>query len=144
MSDNNSVEKALRDYGKKLLGDVKILMIEDDAFFSSLILERLSKEGSIPYSAVNGDEALSLVEQYQPNLIILDLMLPGKPGEEVLVDLKSDEVAKKIPVIVFSNKSDSETIDYCLKNGASKYLVKSGTELSELPQIIHSVLPYKS
>lgn len=140
MSDNISVSEAISSFSHRELGDVKILMIEDDLFLSELVLTKLSEHGCIPYSTPNGEEGLQLAEQYLPNVIILDLMLPGIPGEEVLLKLKATEVLKAIPVIVFSNKSSEEDIKNNLANGASEYLVKSATDLRELPKVILRVL----
>lgn len=140
MSDTPTVSEALESFGKRELGDVKILMIEDDIFLSELVLTKLSQHGCIPYSTPNGEEGLKLAEQYLPDIVILDLMLPGIPGEEVLLKMKASEVLKHIPVIVFSNKSGEDDIKNNLANGASEYLVKSATELNELPKVINRVL----
>jgi DNA-binding response OmpR family regulator len=115
-------------------------MIEDDLFLSELVLTKLSAHGCIPYSTPNGEEGLVLAEQYSPHVIILDLMLPGIPGEEVLLKLKASETLKSIPVIVFSNKSGEDDIKNNLANGAAEYLVKSATDLRNLPSVILKVI----
>lgn len=140
MTDKPTVEDAISSFGHRELGDVKILMIEDDLFLSELVLTKLSQDGCIPYSSPNGEEGLLLAEQYQPDIVILDLMLPGIPGEEVLIKIKSSETLKHIPVIVFSNKSDESDIKQNLANGAIDYLVKSSTDLQDLPRIIKRAL----
>lgn len=143
MSDEHTVEAAIKSFGERELGDVKILMIEDDVFLSELVLTKLSLHGCIPYSTPNGEEGIKLAEQYQPDIVILDLMLPGIPGEEVLVKMKADETLKHIPVIVFSNKSGDDDIKNNLAHGAAEYLVKSATDLNELPKVIRKVLDTK-
>ena len=135
MSDS-PVEKALEDMSKKELGQVKAMMIEDDQFLSQLVLTKLAEKGCIPYSVKSGNEALELAKQYQPHVIILDLMLPGVSGEDILKQLKADSELSSIPVIVFSNKSDETTISQCLADGAHKYLVKSSTDLNGLAKIV--------
>lgn len=140
MSDTPTVSEALESFSKRELGDVKVLMIEDDLFLSELVLTKLSQHGCIPYSTPNGEEGLELAEQYQPDVIILDLMLPGIPGEEVLIKLKATEELKHIPVVVFSNKSGEDDIKNNLANGAAEYHVKSATDLSELPKVIKRVV----
>ncbi len=140
MTDEHKVEEAIKSFGERELGDVKILMIEDDVFLSELVLTKLSQHGCIPYSTPNGEEGLQLAEQYMPDIVILDLMLPGIPGEEVLIKMKASETLKQIPVIVFSNKSGDDDIKNNLANGASEYLVKSATDLNELPKVIKRVL----
>lgn len=139
MTDEQKVEASIKAFGERDLGQVKVLIVEDDVFLSNLVLTRLSLHGCIPYSAPNGEEALVLAEQYRPNVIILDLMLPGIPGEEVLIKLKNDENLKSIPVIVFSNKSEEDAIKNNLTNGAVEYLVKSSTDLNKLIDVVKRV-----
>lgn len=140
MTDQNKTEEAILKFAKGKLGAIKVLMIEDDSFFSELVLSKLAKEGCIPYSSANGEEALGLAEQYKPNIIILDLMLPGMQGEEVLKQLKAHTDLNHIPVIIFSNKSDQKDMEANIKSGASAFLIKSTTELNELVEIISKEL----
>lgn len=140
MSDTPTVAEAISAFAQRELGDVKVLMVEDDLFLSELVLTKLSIEGCIPYSTPHGEEGLVLADQYRPDVIILDLMLPGISGEEVLVKLKASDTLKSIPVIVFSNKSGEDDIKNNLANGAAEYLVKSATDLNELPRVIKKVL----
>lgn len=140
MADSNKVNEAIITYKEKPLGDVKILMVEDDPFLSELVLMKLSTVGCIPYSTADGSEAIELVEQFRPHVVILDLMLPGMSGEEILQQLKSNSELKDIPVVIFSNKSDEEGIKENIKNGAARYLVKSLTDIQKLPSIIADVV----
>lgn len=133
---DSKIEKALESFAKRELGNVKVLMVEDDVFLCELVLLKLSNLGCIPYSTANGNEALELARQYMPDVIILDLMLPGMPGEEILVHLKEDSELKHIPVVVFSNKSEPEDIKSNLAAGAVEYLVKSSTDLNALADTI--------
>jgi CheY-like chemotaxis protein len=133
---DNKIEQALESFARRELGNVKVLMVEDDVFLSELVLLKLSNLGCVPYSTANGSEALQLAGQYMPDVIILDLMLPGMSGEEILEHLKKDESLKHIPVIVFSNKSEQEDIKKNLAAGAVEYLVKSSTDLNSLADTI--------
>ena len=136
MPNTSDTEQAIKKLEQKKLGNIKVLMVEDDDFFSEIVLSRLAKEGCIPYSSHNGDEAVQLAEQYHPHLVILDLMLPGKQGEEVLHELKAHSDLRNIPVIVFSNKSNQEDIEKNLQAGAIAFLIKSSTELNDLIDIV--------
>ncbi len=138
--DQSETQAAISKMESGKLGNIKVLMVEDDAFFTELVLNKLSAEGCIPYSSSNGEEALGLAQQYQPNIIILDLMLPGAQGEEILKQIKSDNVLSAVPVIVFSNKSNPEDIESNLQAGAEAFLIKSTTDLNNLVEIIHEVL----
>jgi DNA-binding response OmpR family regulator len=144
MPNQNPVEDVLVTYSQRILGDVKILMIEDDVFFSKMVLEKLALHGCIPYSTPNGDEGLLLADRFQPHVIILDLMLPGMSGEEVLIKLKANDSTKNIPVIVFSNKSEEKDINENMANGAAEYLVKSSTDLSELARVVQRIVTSNS
>ncbi len=134
------VESALKDFGSRPLGDVKVMMIEDDPLITDIVLTKLSKEGCIPYSALDGNEAIKLAEDFRPNVIILDLMLPGKQGEEVLAELKAHPELKTIPVIVFSNKDEASDMEAMKALGAAKYLIKASTDVQSIPDEIRSVL----
>ncbi len=132
MSVSKKVEDALSSMEKKELGGIKVLMIEDDAMIQELVVNILVSQGCIPYTTGDGLEAIAMAEQYKPSIIILDLMLPGKSGEEILKELKEKEDLSSIPVIVFSNKSNRDDIKNLLSLGADKYFVKSSTDLKDL------------
>lgn len=134
-----NIEQSIENFSNRELGMVKVLMIEDDAFVSKLVLEALTTKGCIPYSCCTGEEALQLAEQFQPDVIILDLMLPGVSGEEVLRTLKQTDSVKDIPVIVYSNKSEQSDIDNVLQLGAVKYLVKAYTEINTIVALIRDL-----
>ncbi len=106
----------------------KILIIEDDIQIGSLEEEVLNNNGYQCFRAYSGSEAVLLLEKESIDLIILDLMLPGLLGEEVLK--KSGD----IPVIVVSAKTDIDDKVKMLKNGAQDYMTKpfSARELTEI------------
>ncbi len=131
-----TITQSIEDFSKRELGSIKVLMVEDDKFISNLVLQSLAAKGCIPYSCLTGEEALQLAEQFNPDVIILDLMLPGMSGEDVLQSLKSTEAVKDIPVIVFSNKSEASDISNVLKLGATKYLVKASTEILTIVDLV--------
>lgn len=96
----------------------KIVIIDDDLHISNMLKELLSKEGYQVSQAYSGTEAVMLLSSYTPDLILLDLMLPGLSGEEVL------PLIEGIPVIIVSAKVDIDNkVDLLLK-GASDYIVK--------------------
>ena len=136
MSD---IEKTIDSFSKRELGAIKVLMVEDDKFIANIVLQALSKHGCVPYSCPTGEEALTLAEQFLPDVIILDLMLPGLSGEEVLVTLQSADTTKHIPVVVFSNKSAETDIRNALNCGAKKYLVKASTDMPTIVDVILEV-----
>lgn len=95
-----------------------IAVIDDDEYIGDMLEEVLKGEGYTVLRAYSGTEALLLLERYKPDLILLDLMLPGLSGEEVL------EKIQRIPVIVISAKVDVQDKVNVLLTGAADYLTK--------------------
>lgn len=96
----------------------KILVVEDDVNINNVIEELLQKEDFMVNSAYSGTEALLLLEKEKYDLILLDLMLPGICGEEII------KRTKNIPIIVLSAKVSSDDKVACLLSGASDYITK--------------------
>ncbi len=103
----------------------KILVIDDDVHISDMIEEALTREGYSILKAYSGTEALYVLSKTSPDLILLDLMLPGLSGEELLPKIKD------IPVIVISAKLDVDNKVRLLLDGAADYITKP-FDLSEL------------
>lgn len=95
-----------------------IAVIEDDVYIGNLLQEALSGEGYSVIRAYSGTEALLLLEKKHPDLILLDLMLPGLSGEELL------PLLKRIPVIIVSAKADVNDKTTLLLEGAADYVTK--------------------
>lgn len=102
-----------------------ITVIEDDIYIGNLLQEALSAEGYAVLRAYSGTEALLLLEKQRPDLILLDLMLPGLSGEELLPRLKG------VPVIIVSAKADADDKAALLLEGAADYVAKP-FEIKEL------------
>ncbi len=112
--------------------NIRILIIEDDSLLRDLLSIRLTKS-AIPFQLCrNGDEALLFVHQYKPTLILLDIMLPGKNGLDVLAEIRQEDKFKNLPVIVFSNKDNDEDRARAKALGAKDFLVKAMTDLNDL------------
>lgn len=102
-----------------------ILIVEDDKFLRDLISQKLSKEGYNIDQAVDGEEGVKKTKEIKPAIVLLDLILPGIDGFEVLTKLKEDPETKNIPVIILSNLGQREDVERGLKLGAADYLVKA-------------------
>jgi len=109
-----------------------ILIVEDDEFLRSLTAKRLEKEGYRLAVAVDGDTALAVAQESKPALILLDLLLPGTDGFEVLKRLKADPELKRVPVIAFSNLGQREDIARATELGAADFLIKANFTLDDL------------
>ncbi len=95
-----------------------IAIIDDDAHIGDLLAEVLTREGYGVLRAYSGTEALYLLSRHRPDLVLLDLMLPGLSGEEVLPQIRD------IPVIVLSARADVQDKVELLLGGAADYLTK--------------------
>ena len=102
----------------------KIMVVDDEADIRELIKFNLEKEGFDVVPVSDGETALEEARLRQPDLIILDVMLPGIDGIEVCFKLKSDTAYKSIPIVMLSAKSDESDQLVGLKIGADDYLVK--------------------
>jgi DNA-binding response OmpR family regulator len=118
----------------------KILIVEDDNILSQAIDTALRKNKFKTLKAMDGEEALSKVKDFKPDLILLDLIMPKKSGEDVLAELKSDEKTKYIPVLVTTVKSEDEAISRCMAMGARGYLIKAHYTLEEIISKIKEVI----
>lgn len=98
-----------------------ILLVEDDFHINELLKETLEKEGYGCVQAFSGTEARMLLEKYQYDVVLLDLMLPGIPGEEVLKEVRRHG---KTPTIVLTAKDTIDSKVEFLRNGADDYITK--------------------
>ena len=124
-------------------GQAKILIIEDDKFLRDLISQKLQREGFRVFEAVDGEEGLKTAREKSPDIILLDLILPGLDGFEILRVLKGDKNTSQIPVIVLSNLGQKEDMDRALSGGAEDFMVKAHFTPGEIVTKIKSVLKKK-
>jgi CheY-like chemotaxis protein len=103
----------------------KILWVEDDLFLSDILAKKLTGHGAELFHAENGEDALKLVSQKKPDIILLDILLPGISGFEILGKIKADEATKNIPVILLSNLNQEKDIEAGKRLGAARFLVKA-------------------
>ncbi len=102
----------------------KILIADDEPDILEIIQFNLAAEGYTVYTAKNGDEAIESAKRYQPNLIILDVMMPGKTGIEVCNILRLQPVFDQTLIIFLTAMSDEKTEIEGLETGADDYLTK--------------------
>jgi adenylate cyclase len=102
----------------------RILVVDDNASNRDLLSRRLQRQGHTVIQAEDGARALALIEKEALDLVLLDLMMPGINGYDVLVLLKRDARFRDIPVIMISALSELDSIVRCLEAGADDYLPK--------------------
>lgn len=101
-----------------------VLSIEDTSSFRKLIKMALEFEGFQVLEAHDGQSGLDLAHSARPDLILLDLMMPGMDGLQVCQQLKASESLKSIPIVLLSSSDDSDDIEACLQLGAKGSLSK--------------------
>jgi len=118
----------------------KVLVVEDDQFLRGLMVQKIRKEGFDVTEAIDGEEGFKLAMQVIPHIILLDLILPGMDGFEVLQKIRSNDSIAKIPVIILSNLGQKDDIDKGMKMGATDYLIKAHNTPGEIVDKVKTVL----
>ena len=102
----------------------KIFIIEDETSIIHLVQHNLEKDGFIVSSAINGNEGLKDIKKFEPNLLLLDWMLPDLSGIEICKSIRKDTSFKNLPVIMLTAKGEEEDKIKGLDSGADDYLTK--------------------
>jgi CheY-like chemotaxis protein len=118
----------------------KIVLAEDEHLIAMAYQEGLGYAGYDVVVASDGIEALTAIKQEQPDLVLLDLIMPKMNGFETLKAIRKDPQLKKLPVVVISNLSQATDEAKARKLGATDFLVKSDYSLTELVAHIEKVL----
>jgi len=117
---------------QKFTPGTKIIIVEDDKFLGGLVSKKLIDEGCVVRHLESGELAQEAVDSDKPDLIFLDLLLPGISGFDVLAELKKHDTSKDIPVIVLSNLGEREDIRRGLDLGATSFLIKASMTVDSI------------
>jgi DNA-binding response OmpR family regulator len=117
----------------------KILIVDDDETMVNLLATILEIEGFTAWKALDGQSALDLMSRELPDLVLLDIMMPGIDGFEVLARLRSDPRTEELPVIMLTARSDDRDIFEGWKKGADEYVTKP-FDPRKLMEVIRGVL----
>ncbi len=118
----------------------KILIIEDEPFLRRIVSDQLKENGYLVEEALDGEEGLKKIQERKFDLILLDLLLPGMDGFEVLDRLKKEGMLSKIPVLILSNLGQKEEVEKGLALGAKDYLIKAHVTPEEIVAKIKEIL----
>ena len=118
----------------------KILIIEDERLILKALTEGLKRRKYNIINAENGESGLEMIQSENPDLVLLDLILPKMNGQEVLNKLKDMGLLEKIPVIVLTNLSDGATFKKCIDMGARDFIIKSNFSFDEIDKSIRSLI----
>jgi len=119
------------------------VLVEDDSLMSSILATHLIKEGFAIVSVTNGTQAFERIQAEQPSIVLLDIVLPGVDGFNVLQKLKQEESTKSIPVLILSNLGSEEEIQRGMDLGAEAYLVKANSMVEEITSKVREILNKK-
>ncbi len=117
-----------------------ILLIEDDKFLRELMVKKLLTMDYDVAFAVDGESGLSMIKEVKPDVVLLDLILPGINGFEVLEKAKQDPEIADIPVIILSNLGQKEDIERGQELGAADFMIKAHFTPQEVANKIKTVL----
>lgn len=118
---------------------MRILLVDDDQFFQKFYAAKLREKGFTVDTASDGVEALEKVKTLNPEIILLDLIMPKKDGFEVLKSLSADGTLLKTPVLVFSTLGQEKDVEEAIKLGAKTVVSKSYFDFAVLLQKINDV-----
>ncbi|MFA5987072.1 MAG: response regulator [Candidatus Paceibacterota bacterium] len=110
----------------------KVLLVEDDKFLREMLAQKLIKQELEVQAAVDGKNALDILANFLPDLIILDLLLPDIDGFGVLENVRKNDKTKNIPVVVLSNLDKAADMERAQKLGANDFMVKSNFSVNEI------------
>jgi len=122
---------------------MKIVIIEDDEILSKVLQEELAEAGYEVKQAFDGKKGIELAESEQPDLVLLDILLPQKDGFAVLDVMKKSPTTSAIPVIIISNLGSDEELKKGLAMGASDYIVKSQHTTAQVAELVKNFLAKK-
>lgn len=125
-----TITHATEDTGANFEGK-KVFIIEDDVFLGKVLSQKVEESKIIPKRFITSEEALEALKTETPDLILLDIFLPGMNGLEALKLMRQEENSKNIPVIVVSNTDEAVHRETALGLGA-KFLIKAATTPDEI------------
>jgi len=103
----------------------KIALIEDDMAIVQMYRMKLESDGFDVVTANNGADGLKLIEAENPDIVLLDVMMPIMTGDEMLEKLRASDFGKDVPVIILTNTGKTEAPRSILENGVSNFIVKA-------------------
>src|SRR5690349_5262493 len=117
-----------------------VLLVEDDAVVAQMYRLRLEEDGYLVLTAIDGETGLSMAERFHPEVIIIDIGLPGMNGLELLDTMRASDGIGEIPVLILTNFDDAESERRSFELGAREFLRKSKTTPDALTASVRRVL----
>ena len=118
----------------------KLLIVEDDRFLARSYEIAFGETAFELQTLFDGSNVYQTVKKFQPDVILLDIVLPQKNGFDILRQLKTDPVTRKIPVVIASNLGQPEEVAKGKALGAVAYIVKSETSIVDVVKIVREAV----
>ena len=122
----------------------RVLLVEDDDFLRKICRTKMEREGFNVSVAINGKEALKKIIEGDPQIVLLDIILPIMDGFEVLKRVKEDSSKSSIPIIMLTNLGQESEIEKGFKLGAEDYIVKAHLTVGEIIEKVKEILKKKN
>ncbi|MCK4524956.1 MAG: response regulator [Candidatus Andersenbacteria bacterium] len=122
----------------------RVLLVEDDDFLRKICKTKMEREGFNVSVAINGKEALKKIIEGDPQIVLLDIILPIMDGFEVLKRVKEDSSKSSIPIIMLTNLGQESEIEKGFKLGAEDYIVKAHLTVGEIIEKVKEILKKKN
>jgi DNA-binding response OmpR family regulator len=136
----HTIEKETKSDNTKSSKAKKILWVEDDKLIGSILDKKFDAAGITVVRALNGEEAFALLKEFMPDLIILDITLPGMDGFEILQKIHMDKKYKDTQTLILSNLSRPSDFEKAKILGSTKYMVKAASSLDQIVAEVQKLL----
>ncbi len=118
----------------------KIVIVEDNDALAEIYKTRLEIIGYKCYVATDGEQALAMIQQEKPHLVLLDLMVPKIAGDQILATMRASDWGKDIKVHIISNLNESDAPAGLREQGIEGYSVKANLAYDDIDQLVNSIL----
>lgn len=118
----------------------KVVIVEDNQALAEIYKVRLEILGYKIFNAYDGEQALAMIEKEQPNLVLLDLMIPKIAGDQVLETMRANDWGKDIKVHIISNLNEADAPAGLREKGIEGYSVKANLANDQIDNIVGSIL----
>lgn len=118
----------------------KILIVDDDLMISDMYLLKFRESGFEAEAASDGKTAVQMIEKDQPDVVLLDIVMPQMDGFDVLREISKKNLAKKPKVILLTNVGQKEDVEKGMSLGAVEYIIKANFTPSEVVEKVKAVL----
>lgn len=114
----------------------RVCVVEDDPLLRNLLSAKFARSNIRASFKSDGSNAITFISEFRPDVVILDLMLPGRSGFDVLKDIRENPETAQLPVIVLSNRSNEEDFNQATELGVKHFFVKALTDLNDVVDAI--------